>query len=94
MDKSIRVGAMLYRGIIETYERLTKAQQEQVVLIPFENFVVNPWPYLEKIETRLDTKRTRWTVDALKRQRVPPSESLKNPGNQRWKLQANTIPQR
>lgn len=63
-------------------ERLTslkdrvKAQLEdnynaRIITIPFESFVVEPWPYLKKLEVMLETKVTSVTRRAMKRQNVP-----------------------
>ncbi len=43
----------------------------QCITIPFEKFVIDPWPYLEKIEVLLKTKMTRKTKKMLKKARVP-----------------------
>lgn len=50
-----------FRGIYE----------KQCITIPFEMFVVDPWPYLEKIEVLLKTKMTRKTNKMLKKSGVP-----------------------
>ena len=50
-----------FRGIYET----------QCITIPFEKFVVDPWPYMEKIEALLKTKMTRKTKKVLKKTGVP-----------------------
>lgn len=47
------------------------AWRERVILIPFEKFVVDPWPFMDKITTRLSTQVTDHTRRMMKRQRVP-----------------------
>jgi hypothetical protein len=50
---------------------LPEAQKSQVLIVPFERFVLDPWPYLRELETLLDTEVTPTTRRELKRQRVP-----------------------
>lgn len=46
-------------------------QRAQVMIIPFERFVTNPWPYIEHLQVFLDTTITRGTYREMRRQRVP-----------------------
>ena len=39
--------------------------------IPFENFVIDPLPYLQYIESALNSKMTRKTKKVMKQQKVP-----------------------
>jgi len=43
----------------------------QILTIPFEPFVLDPWPYLKKIEKLLKSKITRKTRRVIKKQKVP-----------------------
>jgi hypothetical protein len=43
----------------------------QIITIPFESFVLNPWPYMEQIEKMLGSNITSKTKKVLKKQRVP-----------------------
>lgn len=43
----------------------------QVITIPFEPFVKDPWPYLKKIENLLGSKITRKTKRIIKKQNIP-----------------------
>lgn len=43
----------------------------QCITIPFEKYVIDPWPYLEKIETLLKTEMTRKTKKMLRKAGVP-----------------------
>ena len=45
--------------------------KDGVVLIPFERYVINPWPYMSKLEELLDTKMDAYTRKMMKRQNVP-----------------------
>ncbi len=71
MDKVIRSYAARSDRLWETYNNLSKKQKRQVLLIPFEKFVTNPLPYLEKIELFIGRKQTRFTKKSLRRQRCP-----------------------
>jgi hypothetical protein len=43
----------------------------QVLTIPFESFVLDPWPYLKKIEDLLGSKMTSKIKRIIKKQNVP-----------------------
>ena len=43
----------------------------QILTIPFEPFVLDPWPYLKKIEKLLKSRITRKTRRVIKKQKVP-----------------------
>ena len=45
--------------------------EHNILTIPFESFVIDPQPYMEKIELRLATKVTSETKRIMKKQRVP-----------------------
>lgn len=47
----------------------------RVVVIPFERFVVEPWPYLQRIEAALETTMTPTTRRVLRREKVPRRQS-------------------
>lgn len=42
-----------------------------ILTIPFEKFVIEPWPYMKKIEDALETKITNDTLKMMKKQKVP-----------------------
>lgn len=71
MDKSIYSIEHLSNLEDQVLEAMTDDQRSQTLVIPFEYFVFNPWPYMERIEAMLGTKRTRATLREMKRQRVP-----------------------
>ncbi len=52
-------------------QRITDDQRRQVLMLPFERFVLDPEPSLADIERLLDTRVTRLTRRELRRQRVP-----------------------
>ena len=44
---------------------------DNIILVPFEPFVLDPSPWVEKIATLLGTKTTHTTKKALKNQMCP-----------------------
>ena len=40
------------------------------MILPFELFVLDPWPYLRQLEVLLETRTTKFTLRELKRQNV------------------------
>lgn len=55
----------------QVMERLSVSQRSQVMILPFEPFVLDPWPHLRQLEALLGTRVTARTRSELKRQRVP-----------------------
>ncbi len=55
----------------QVLRNLPDSRKKQILRIPFERFVLNPWPYLRQLEALLGTHVTSLTHRELKRQRVP-----------------------
>ena len=74
-------GSPLEKGILfidkftslseKTKSELTKEQSERQITIPFEEFVLNPFPYVEKISSSLELEITKKTKREMKKQNVP-----------------------
>jgi len=62
---------VLWKAGMETLNKLSERQKKQILFIPFEGFIQNPFPYLSEIEKFLQTKRTKSTGKALSRERCP-----------------------
>jgi len=45
--------------------------KKQILTIPFERFVIDPWPYITQIEEMLGSKVTRKTIKSINKQNVP-----------------------
>jgi hypothetical protein len=52
-------------------ESLKGKKYVNILTIPFEKFVIDPWPFMENIETILDSKITKNTLNMMKKQKVP-----------------------
>lgn len=50
---------------------LREKHDAKIVTIPFERFVIAPWPYMEEIEKTVGTEVTDITRKMMKKQRVP-----------------------
>lgn len=50
---------------------LSEAQREQVMIVPFERFVIDPSPYLGQLEEFLETEVTASTRRVLRKQNIP-----------------------
>jgi hypothetical protein len=71
MDRAIyAIDHLLGKGR-EVLERADGPQALQVMVVPFERFVVNPHPYLRHMAELLGTEQTPATKRELARQRVP-----------------------
>lgn len=71
VEKSIyyiqKIGEMTEKSKGSLIERYNA----QILTIPFEKFVIEPWPYMKKIEDALETKITKKTRNMMKKQKVP-----------------------
>lgn len=52
-------------------DSLTPEQRAQVMLVPFERFVIEPWPFMNRLVPFLGSEITATTRRAMKAQRVP-----------------------
>ncbi|MFH0887156.1 MAG: hypothetical protein V1843_03195, partial [bacterium] len=55
----------------ELKKKLCGKYSAQILTVPFEQFVLDPWPYIRKIENMLGTRATRITRKMMKKQKVP-----------------------
>jgi hypothetical protein len=61
----------LLRLNIDSYLELDERFKKNVVLLEFEEFVVDPWTHVERLENFLGTKRVGRTKRIMKRERCP-----------------------
>lgn len=69
------------RAIYDMHHQIERAEsfknefkeiyESQCITIPFEKFVITPYPYIEKIEVLLKTNMNRKTKKMLEKERVP-----------------------
>ena len=71
MDKAIYMIEETGRLVAEVRESLTPAQRAQVMFVPFERYVIDPWPFMERLEAFVGTRVTATTRRVMKKQRVP-----------------------
>ena len=71
MEKAIYSIEQLNRMAQEQQGYLAKQYNAKILVVPFERFVVEPWPYMEQIEHKMGTRMTRTTRRMMKKQRVP-----------------------
>jgi len=71
MDRVIYSIRHLSQSAEHALRILSDSQRGQVLRIPFERFVLDPWPYLKQLEVLLGTQATPLTRRELRRQRVP-----------------------
>jgi hypothetical protein len=71
MDRVILMIQSHHRRVAGVLNAIPESSRAQIVTIPFERFVVDPWPYLRRIEALLETTMTRRTTTELRKQKVP-----------------------
>lgn len=71
VEKAIYYIQHLTAAAEATRAKLLPQFDDQIIVIPFERFVLNPWPYLGQITQALGTTVTSLTRRAIKRQNVP-----------------------
>ena len=71
VEKSIyyiqKIGEMTEKAKVSLIDRYNA----RILTIPFEKFVLEPWPYMKKIEDALETKITKKTRKMMKKQKRP-----------------------
>jgi hypothetical protein len=71
MDRTIYSIRYQWRMAREQHANLSTEQRAQVSVVPFEQFVVNPDPFVAQIAGSLDTSVTDVTRSEMKKQNVP-----------------------
>jgi len=71
MDRVVYGIERHWRLGMERLANLTEAQRSRVVVIPFEQFVLDPHPYMKRLESFMDTKVIGTTRRMMRRQRIP-----------------------
>lgn len=71
MDRVIYAIDWLSKLGEERLEALDEQRRRQVLVIPFERFVLDPWPYIRRLEELLDTSTTSSTRRTMRKQKVP-----------------------
>lgn len=70
IEKSIYMIYYLTRRIEEMVES-GDGSGDSLMVVPFEQYVTDPWPFMHRLETLLDTKMDSQTKKTMKKQRVP-----------------------
>lgn len=71
MDQAIFMMDEMQRLNDQVVSELPAAQRARILTIPFERFVIDPWPYMRQLETFLGTEVTKTTRRVMKKQNVP-----------------------
>lgn len=71
MDRAIHAIDRLQKLCGEVSQGLTERQKNQLMIVPFEKFVTDPAPFMERLEAFLGAKATAATARELERQKVP-----------------------
>lgn len=79
----IRTIASLWDRNQSTYHSLADDQKRLVLVIPFEEFIQRPWPYLNSLAEFIGSRTTRHTSGALKRQKCPRKYQSDLPGKRK-----------
>lgn len=71
VEKAIYCIEKLTEMVKTSRRKLVEKYDARILTVPFENFVVAPWPYMEQIEQVMGTRVTRVTRRMMKKQKVP-----------------------
>lgn len=71
MDRTIYAMDQEWRLAQRTHQALSEAHKRQVMVIPFERFVLDPQPFMRALETLLGASAGWATRRMMRRQRVP-----------------------
>ena len=65
IDKTTQINNKKRKEVLDGVHKLS------ILTVPFEKFVIEPWPYLKEIEKRLDNSIGTKTSKVMKTQKVP-----------------------
>jgi len=87
VDRAIRTVYWLSQQRETVVAQASEAERRQILFIPFERFVTDPWPFLRELEEFLGAKTTPTTRRVLRRQRCPREILTAGRGHKRagWK---------
>jgi len=71
MDRVIHMIGYYYRSLGSFLQSLTDVERTRFLVIPFERFVIDPFPYLRQIESLVGTQAGKATRKMMKRQNIP-----------------------
>lgn len=71
LERVILLIRLHYELNIEKYNSLPQKTKKRILMINFDQFVRNPFPYCERLETFLNTSRTDDLKRILKREKCP-----------------------
>ena len=71
IDRAIYNMEHILSLIKKNKDSLVSQYHSAVITVPFEKFVITPWPYIEEIAKALGTKATSYTYKVMKKQNVP-----------------------
>jgi hypothetical protein len=71
VEKSIYMTHYLTKRVEELTVAGDGSGNAGVLLVPFERYVIDPWPYMQKLEALLDTQMDSHTKKMMKKQNVP-----------------------
>jgi len=71
VDRAIRAVHWLTQERDAVLGQASAEERRQMIIVPFERFVTDPWPFLRQLEEFLGAKTTRTTHRVLRRQRCP-----------------------
>lgn len=71
VDRAIYAMDFWTRKVEQKTEKLTNQFGARIITVPFEQFVINPWPYMEQIAQELQTSITSRTRKEMSKQHVP-----------------------
>lgn len=71
IDRAIAYSAHVSHQADTQQQRVQEKFSAQIITIPFEQFVLNPWPFIYQISAALKTTVTTVTRRVMRKQRVP-----------------------
>lgn len=71
INRVIKIVYRLSKQVRNEYDKLPESTKKQVILIPYEKFVISPYKYIEEIENFIAIKRTASTAKILRKLKLP-----------------------
>ena len=79
MDRIIRSIEFLTNQKTEYLKHMSNRELKKILVVPFEKFVIDPWPVIKQLERLLSIKHTDATANVLKKQNIPRKSHLEVP---------------
>lgn len=88
-ERLVLMVSNMFKKNIQGYLDLNEKFKHKILFLEFEEFAVNPWPYLNTLESFIGTKVVSRTKEIMKRERCPRKSEVFNRENRIQEIEKN-----